>query len=507
MEALPMTKWPRNLELLRFSSNDPWTLDQATAGVLVVGATGSGKTSGPFNTIVRSFLRAGFGGIFLVAKADAVSEYIRLAQQENREKNIILFGPDSSNFRFNFLTYEAQQGAGKSIVHNIVTLLMDAIEVSQKHNNYSDQFFTDAMRVLLRHAVFTVLVATGTVDLGLVMEFVQGLPTNLTAVDEPDYFMSLRLLAQAEEKTSAEHLHDLRLAQRYVRFEWPALADRTRTSISATLTTALDSFLRYPLRDMFLGDLSVSPQAALDGKLIVVAVPIKEFGAIAQIAAVLWKASTQRAIERRPELKSGQRIETVRPVFIAADESQYFTSPLSDAQFQMTARASRGISLYSTQSISNFYAHGESGAARARIDSLLANFQTRIACNNLCSITNHWFSESIGKILIKRQSRSVVANGFLETLLAENGVINKPANISVSEQFDYDLNPRIFVGLGRGGAANKGIVEAIIVTAGDRFNANGKRWLLVRFNQFSEPQGLRRFISRDVLISLPRLKG
>lgn len=501
------SKWPRNLELLRFSSNDPWTLDQATAGVLLVGATGSGKTSGPFNTIIRSFLRAGFGGIFLVAKADAVSEYCRLAQSENRQKDIILFGPDSINFRFNFLTFEARQGSGKGIVQNIVSLLMEAIEVSQNHSNHGDQFFADAMRVLLRHAVFTVLVATGAVDLGLVMEFVQSLPTNLNAVDEPDQFVSMRLLAQAEQKASAEHLHDLRLVSRYVCSEWPALADRTRTSISATLTTALDSFLRYPTRDMFLGDLSVSPQAALDGKLIVVAVPIKEFGPIARIAGVLWKASVQRAIERRPELKSGQPIETLRPVFIAADESQYWTSPLSDAQFQMTARSSRGISLYSTQSLSNFYAHGESGAARARVDSLLANFQTRIGCNNLCSITNHWFSESIGKILIKRQSRSVVANGFLEMLLAENGVINKPVSISISEQFDYELPPRIFVGLKRGGTTNKGIVEAVVVTAGDRFNANGKRWLLTRFNQFSEPQGWRRFISREVLISLPRLKG
>src|SRR6202043_3710086 len=114
-----------------------------------------------------------------------------------------------------------------------------------------------------------------------------------------------------------EGLPELRMAKRYCRFEWPTLADRTRSSIAITLSTTLDTFLRYPLRQMFLGELTVSPETVLSGKLIIVAVPIKQYGVIGQIAGVLWKYALQRSIERRPELISGQPVETIRPIFIA----------------------------------------------------------------------------------------------------------------------------------------------------------------------------------------------
>ncbi len=491
-------KWPRNLELLRFSQNDPWILDQA--GVLLLGATGSGKTSGPFNTIVRSLLRARCGELFLVAKADATAEYLRIARDENRAADVIVVRPDIPGQGFNILQYEiAKSGADKAIVENIIALLMQAVEIaSRRHAHHGDAFFEDAMKALLRHCLFIVITATGKADLSLVLEIVQTLPQSLNDLEEPERLRSLQLLQGAEQRVTAERRAEFSLARKYIEHEWPSLADRTRSSIAITLSVLLDTFLRYPLRDMFLGELTVSPDDVLAGKILIIDVPVKTFDLVGKIAGVLWKYSVQRAIERRSELITGKPIETMRPVCIFADECAYWTTS-TDSAFQMTARSARGVSIYATQSIPNFYAEmGGDGTARARVDSLLANLQTRIACQNLDVTTNEWFSQSIGKVLIKRQSHSVVANGFLETFLAENGALKKPVNISTSEQLEYDLPPRMFVGLKRGGTPNKGIVEAIVVTAGDRFNANGKRWLLARFNQFSEPQGWRRFISREV---------
>ncbi len=502
-------KWPRNLELLRWTPTDPWRLDQATAGVLLLGTTGSGKTSGPFNTIIRSFLRSGFGGIFLVAKADATAEYIELVKSENRAGDVILFGPDTTDRRFNILQYEIDKsGTGRAITECIVRLLMEAIEIcTRRQGHHGDPFFEDAMKTLLRHDLFVVITATGKADLGLILEVVQTLPKSINDLEEPERLRSMQLLAEAERRATPEHRDELKLARNYFTQEWPALADRTRSSIAITLSVLLDTFLRYPLRDMFLGELTVSPDDVLAGKIAIVSVPVKEFDLIGKIAAVLWKWSVQRAIERRPELTSGQPIETIRPVFIAADEAAYFCTS-SDALFQMTARSARGITLYSTQSIPNFYSEmGGDGTARARVDSLLANLQTRIACQNLDHTTNHWFAESLGHVIVRRQSRSITTKNFIEGFLAEHQASGKAANISISEQADWDVSPRVFTGLKRGGTANKGIVEAIVVSTGDRFKANGKRWLRVRFDQFKEPKGWRRFISRNVLISVPRLKG
>jgi hypothetical protein len=62
------------MELLKLSPVDPWRLEQAVSGVIILGATRSGKTSGPFQHIIRSFLRSKFGGIFFCVKPEAAGE-------------------------------------------------------------------------------------------------------------------------------------------------------------------------------------------------------------------------------------------------------------------------------------------------------------------------------------------------------------------------------------------------------------------------------------------------
>lgn len=502
--------WLRNLELLRWTASDRWTLDQATLGTLITGSTGSGKSTGPFQAIIRSFLRAEFGGLFLVAKADGAAEYITLAESEGRGKDVIHFRPDTPGQGFSFLSYEAKRyGAGRAIVENIVLLLMQAAEVaSRKSGGSQDPFFESAMKALLRHALFIVITATGKVDLGLVLEIVQTLPQNLNDAEEPERLRSMQLLAEAERKVTPERAHELQMARRYFIWEWPTLADRTRSSIAITLSVLLDAFLRYPLREMFLSELTVSPDDVLAGKLIVADTPVKTLDLIGKIAGVIWKYSLQRAIERRPELASGQPIESIRPIFIAADECQFWTTS-TDTYFQMTARSARGLTVYATQSIPNFYSEmGGDGTARARVDSLLGNLQNRLICQNLDTTTNQWHSESIGKIVIKRHSRSVTINpGAQDGVFARLAGTGRSVNKSESEQLDYDVQPRAFTGLKRGGLENKGIVEAIVVSAGQRFRANRQRWLKVQFHQFKEPKGWWRFFSRHVVISIPKPKG
>lgn len=484
---------------------DYWTLDHASLGTLITGATGSGKSTGPFQYVLRSFLRSGFGGLFLVAKVDAAREYLQLARSERREKDVILFRPDTPGQGFNLLDYEIQKhGSGKAIIENVVLLLMQAVEItSRKHGSHGDPFFEDAMKALLRHCLFVVITAKGKVDLALVLEIVQSLPQNLNDIEEPESLRSMQILAEAERQVTPERAHELRMAQRYFVWEWPTLADRTRSSISITLSVLLDAFLRYPLREMFLSQLTVSPDDILAGKIVIADIPVKSFDAVGKIAGVLWKYSLQRAIERRPELTTGQSVETVRPIFIAADEAQFWATS-TDTYFQSTARSARGLTVYATQTIPSFYSEmGGDGTARAKVDSLLGNLQTRIACQNLDVATNTWHSDSIGKIIVTRHGRSFTINpGSNDGLLARLAGNRQSENNSESEHLDYDLQPRAFTGLKRGGPPNRNVVEAIVVAAGERFRSTGKRWLRVKFDQFNMPAGWRCFFSSQVTIAI-----
>jgi len=497
-----VSSWPRHLELLRFSPQDNWTLDEASLGTLIFGATGSGKTTGPFQYVLRSFLRHGFGGIFLCAKKQSFDDCMMIVRAESREKDVVVFElPESENnpppLCFNFLTYEAQRyGEGKVIIENVVRLLTQVSEVSRSSGN-DDKFFENAMTQLLRHALEVIITARGKVDLGLVLELVQSLPQGPNDLDDPEKLFSLQLLMEAKEKGGPARANELYLAEKYFTIEWVALGDKTRSSISITLTVFLDLFLRFPLRNLFMGELTISPDHVLKGGILIVNLNIPEFELISKFAGVIWKHAIQRAIERRPELKTPP-IESVRPIFIAVDEAQFWVNK-SDFLFQTTARSNRGLTVYATQNIANFNAEMASDSAgRARVSSMVGNLQNRFFCQNLEPETNLWAADSIGRILVKRFSANVSYGRPLE------GETEPTKNVSesVSEQLDYDVQPRIFTGLRRGADLKRtlndsninttdpkkqGQVEAILVVAGRRFATTGERWLRVFFDQFHAP--------------------
>lgn len=94
--------WPLGMPLLQWNRGEPLTLEDACKGIQAWGMTGSGKSSGSGKLLALSYLRAGFGGLVLVAKpgeADTWREYCRLA---GRSKDLIVFSPNA-DFRFNFL--------------------------------------------------------------------------------------------------------------------------------------------------------------------------------------------------------------------------------------------------------------------------------------------------------------------------------------------------------------------------------------------------------------------
>ena len=271
--------------------------------------------------------------------------------------------------------------------------------------------------------------------------------------------------------------------------------------------------MRYPLRDLLLGKTTVSPDDCLAGKIVVVDVPVKEFDLIGKIAGVIWKYSLQRAIERRPGLGDESGADSLRPVFIAADECQFWASGSSDALFQTTARSARGLTVYATQNLPNFYAEmGGDASGKARVDSLLGNLQNRFACQQLEIQTNHWSAESIGKIIVKRKGKSVTQNyqgPDQYSLVARLAGLSSSVNQSESEQLDFDVQPRSFNGLKRGSEANDFKVEAIVTSAGERFAFNNERWLKVAFDQRVPENGSRSFFNQttpEASIIAPRIK-
>src|SRR5580704_12849204 len=108
-----------------WENGEAFTVADATTGVCVFGATGSGKTSGTGHPLAVGYLgsAAEMGGIVLCAKISEREQFEQWAKEAGRERDVVVFDA-SGKHRFNFLDWEssrASQGGGLTI--NVVALL------------------------------------------------------------------------------------------------------------------------------------------------------------------------------------------------------------------------------------------------------------------------------------------------------------------------------------------------------------------------------------------------
>ena len=150
-----------SIELLRFNKYNSWTIEHACAGTHVFGGNGSGKSSGSGQTIAKSFLRAGFGGLVLCAKPDERAMWERYAKQCGRSKDLIIVSDDGP-WRFNFIQYELDRpGSPASRVDNLITTLMNLVQQSGRSVDGSDAFWQQAAEQLLRNVLMIMCAARG----------------------------------------------------------------------------------------------------------------------------------------------------------------------------------------------------------------------------------------------------------------------------------------------------------------------------------------------------------
>ena len=150
--------WPLSQALLHWSPRDAWTIGDSVEGTLVLGATGSGKSSGSGRTLAKAMLAAGYGGLVLTAKKDERAQWERYCRETGRESDLLVFGPDQP-LRFNFLDHELRRpGEGAGLTENIVNLFSTVLEVADRgagggDGRDSDRYWRLASRQLIRNLV------------------------------------------------------------------------------------------------------------------------------------------------------------------------------------------------------------------------------------------------------------------------------------------------------------------------------------------------------------------
>src|SRR5262249_19983449 len=130
--ALSDGKWDLSSPLLEWTAGAPFSIADACSGVAIFGSTGSGKTTGSLAALVRAYVRAGMGGLFLTAKRDDRMFYEKLIREEGREDALLTFSPDAL-LRYNFIDAELRESEGAiGVAENLTALLLTVADLLER---------------------------------------------------------------------------------------------------------------------------------------------------------------------------------------------------------------------------------------------------------------------------------------------------------------------------------------------------------------------------------------
>jgi len=240
---------------------------------------------------------------------------------------------------------------------------------------------------------------------------------------------------------------DFELAEHYWLVQFPQMPEKTRASVMATFTASVAQYFCPDIIHHLFGEkTNVTPDDISEGKIVVVNLPVKQFGAAGRFAGIVWKYCAQLAFERRENKE--------RPVFIFVDESHHFLTDY-DQLFQTTARSSRCAVVYLTQSLSNYYALSPGSTGKHRVDSLCNCLKTKILHQCSHPETRQTFADAIGKHDVTIESESI-------TFPTGKPVSTK----NTAPGMDFWVHPDRATSMKTGGTANDFKVSAIINKAG-----------------------------------------
>jgi uncharacterized membrane protein YgcG len=411
-----------------------------------------------------------------------------------------------------------------------VECLMRIVDAARNTNpnagRSTEPFWEDTPRQVLRNTLPILYAATGTVTVADIIAFVTTAPVSDEQVHSEawqDTSFMFAALSQARRHPVRDiGASEFEKCANFWRNEWARLDNKTRSNVSISLSTVLDRFNRGRLEAAFCQKTSILPELTFHGAIIIMDMPALTWNEDGIVGQQLFKFCWQRAVLARNGLEPRHRD---RPVFLWADESQYFINGF-DSDYQSTCRSSKACTVYLTQSLPTYYAKITGENPKAKADMLLAGFLTKIFHNNADPETNRWAADTIGKSIQLRGNYNQGQSGGQSVGMSAGGSSNWGTSHSfggsgdshggsssnwnhgsnsgggsnwgqnigtntgwssgsgITETMDYEIEAGEFSRhLLTGGPGNQRRVSALWFQAGKRFSSTNRNYLLASFRQ------------------------
>ena len=459
-----------------WSPRDPLTIRDLLRSIAIFGASGSGKTSGSGYQLAKAIVRnPKIGGLILASKPEDREFWQRIFAKAGRKSDLLIFGPDSP-LRFNYLDFLQRSGADTRDITQAIMVIGETLH--QGEGRQGEQFWRQQNERLIYNAVEIVRRALGKVAAPDLQRFINGAAQNPAALPTPEWqagFHNQCLERASRNLHTSVARHDYDLVLDYWLSEYPAMADKTRSSILAGVMGILHVFNTGIVRELVSTTTNISPAVMDQGKWVLVDMPISSEGAAGAFVIGGWKYLTQRHVLKR------QATEDTPVCVIWADEAQKVINSF-DAAYLAECRSHRGCMVCLTQSIHSCYASIRGKGGEHETDALLTNFYHKIFHALGDDKTATYASSLIGKRLTMHYGGSMSGH---DTVSVFDELMGNKSRFSgnFSEHMEEILQTREFMqNLRTGGEANGYVVDGIAVRSGEPFS-NGEAWMKVAFSQ------------------------
>ena len=346
-------------------------------------------------------------------------------------------------------------------------MLLSGLSLGGSSSQHSEQYWEQATRQRLHRLLLLTKLSDEPYNITTIFQLHNSAPQTPEQLFDEELIQNSyfnQVLRKAASNVGEDDKR-FKLVENYFTREIPYMADRTQSSILSLTSSILEPFISSPmLNRIFCGGTTVKIEDMFGGKIVILNLPIQQFEYSGKVAQIIFKYILQKQIEVRDLDKYPN------PIIMWLDEYQHFITEY-DYLFMSTARSSRAGCVLMTQNISNLFAQtkGSGRVSEEKVNSLLslANHKFFLAQNSF--VTNEFASKTIGMGKHQLGSTSVTMDNF-------------QGNAGISESYHYEIMPREFTMLKRGGEVNNGIVEAVITATGKRFS-NGKNYLKIAFKQ------------------------
>ncbi len=322
--------------------------------MLILGITGSGKTSGVIRPLAKQWIDHNIGGLLAIDGKGVLPEELA-----NLSADYKLISPEHDQF---------------NPIYNLsADDVADTFAAIFATPNKQDDFFDRSATILIRWA--SVVLANSQKDYNL--------PNLYQLISNPDYQQALI----ATVKNSDSYLN---LALNYFAIELPSMVDKTRSSIIETAKSWFIGILGHQALHQWVDcNTGVSIENTLTGEKIGLLLPESRYGQAGSILSMFAMRRLYRAIKNRGD-KSVEKSDQ-NPVMLLVDEAQKVISK-GELDILPIARSLGLYCVFSTQNIDGVFENlGQYGGQQ-----FLGGFRNLVALPVETEASNHFLESRIG---------------------------------------------------------------------------------------------------------------